>query len=90
MFRMIGTCHKLVSHSDDILIISTSLKVAWWIKGEMIQVPFLCQPDIHVPSRLVQTDKCFVSFSTCNPKTCSHWLTQSKKEADIYYLFIIG
>ena len=21
---------------------------------------------------------------------CSHWLTQSQKEADIYYLFIIG
>ena len=40
--------------------------------------------------RLVRTDKCFVSFSTCNPNTCSHWLTQSQKEADIYYLFIIG
>ena len=41
-------------------------------------------------TRLVQTDQCFVSFSTCNPNTCSHWLTQSQKEADIYYLFIIG
>ena len=39
---------------------------------------------------LVRTDKCFVSFSTCNPNTCSHWLTQSQKEAEIYYLFIIG
>ena len=41
-------------------------------------------------TRLVRTDKCFVSFSTCNPNTCSHWLTQSQNEADIYYLFIIG
>ena len=41
-------------------------------------------------SRLVRTDKCFVSFSTCNPNTCSYWLTQSLKEADIYHLFIIG
>ena len=40
--------------------------------------------------RIDRTDKCFVSFSTCNPNTCSHWLTQSQKEADIYYLFIIG
>ena len=39
---------------------------------------------------LVRSDKYFVSFSTCNPTACSHWLTQSQKEADIYYLFIIG
>ena len=39
---------------------------------------------------LVRSDKYFVSFSTCNPTTCSHWLTQSENEADIYYLFIIG
>ena len=41
-------------------------------------------------ARLVRTDKCFVSFSTCNPNACSHWLTQAQKEADIYYSFIIG
>ena len=41
-------------------------------------------------SPLVRSDKYFVSFSTCNPTTCSHWLTQSQNEADIYYLFIIG
>ena len=41
-------------------------------------------------SPLVRSDKYFVSFSTCNPTACSHWLTQSQKEADIYYLFIIG
>ena len=39
---------------------------------------------------LVRSDKYFVSSSTCNPTACSHWLTQSQKEADIYYLFIIG
>ena len=39
---------------------------------------------------LVRTDKYFVSSSTCNPTACSHWLTQSQKEDDIYYLFIIG
>ena len=39
---------------------------------------------------LVRSDKYFVSVSTCNPTACSHWLTQSQKEADIYYLFIIG
>ena len=44
----------------------------------------------HPGSRLVRTDKCFVSFSTCNPNACSHWLTQAQKEADIYYSFIIG
>ena len=41
-------------------------------------------------SSLAGSDKNFVSFSTCNPTACSHWLTQSQKEADIYYLFIIG
>ena len=41
-------------------------------------------------SPLVRTDKYFVSFSSCNPTAFSHWLTQSQKEADIYYLFIIG
>ena len=41
-------------------------------------------------SPLVRSDKYFVSFSTCNPTACSHWLTQSQKEDDIYYLFIIG
>ena len=41
-------------------------------------------------TRLVWTDKCFESFSTCNPNTCSHWLTQSQKEADMYHLSIIG
>ena len=49
-----------------------------------------CQTIHWVLPPLVGTDKCFVSFSTCNPNTCSHWLTQSQKEADIYYLFIIG
>ena len=44
---------------------------------------------IHIPP-LVRSDKYFVSVSTCNPTACSHWLTQSQKEADIYYLFIIG
>ena len=45
---------------------------------------------LHNITPLVRSDKYFVSFSTCNPTTCSHWLTQSQKEADIYYLFIIG
>ena len=45
---------------------------------------------LHQYSPLVRTDKYFVSSSTCNPTACSHWLTQSQKEDDIYYLFIIG
>ena len=49
-----------------------------------------CDIGVHHHPHLVRTDKYFVSFSTCNPNTCSHWLTQSQKEADIYYLFIIG
>ena len=44
----------------------------------------------HHCSPLVRSDKYFVSLNTCNPTACSHWLTQSQKEADIYYLFIIG
>ena len=46
--------------------------------------------DIELATPLVRTDKIFVSFSSCNPTAFSHWLTQSQKEADIYYLFIIG
>ena len=45
---------------------------------------------LQVSPPVVRSDKYFVSFSPCNPTTCSHWLTQSQKEDDIYYLFIIG
>ena len=48
----------------------------------------------HTP--LVRSDKYFVSFSTCNPTACSHWLTQSQKEALLFiyywlthYLFLL-
>merc|ERR1712155_418937 len=55
-----------------------------------IMVHRMQEQDAQGPSPLVRSDKYFVSFSTCNPTACSHWFTQSQKEADIYYLFIIG